>query len=427
MTPKAFVGFGFGPIQSALFLFEAQQSGSFSRYVVAEVDEVLIRAIRENSGAYTINIARRDRIDPQLVEGVELYNPRQPADREVLAGAIAEADELATALPSVSFYGTGGDASVAALLARGLSQRDAGKPAIIYAAENHNRAAEVLAGSITRRSPDALNSVQVLNTVIGKMSGIITDADTIQRLGLSPISPGLPRAILVEEFNRILISRITLSGFERGIRVFIEKDNLLPFEEAKLYGHNAIHALIGYLADLQGLQTMAQAGQNPRIMQIARRAFIDESGAALERRHAALGDPLFTPAGYRDYADDLLDRMTRPNLNDLVGRVIRDPARKLGYDDRFFGAMRIALDHGIHPANLAAGAAAGLMALVRHRADTPEVPLAVPVHVDQLTPHTIRNILQVLWGTSAGRHAQALTQLVIEAMPRVREMAAGSV
>ena len=51
---KSYVGFGFGPIQSALFLLEAYKSGNFSRYVVGEIDAALVTAIRDNGGAYTI-------------------------------------------------------------------------------------------------------------------------------------------------------------------------------------------------------------------------------------------------------------------------------------------------------------------------------------------------------------------------------------
>ena len=80
------------------------------------------------------------------------------------------------------------------------------------------------------------------------MSGVVSSAAEMRRLGLEPLVPGFEKCVLVEEFNRILISRITLPGFERRIQVFEEKDDLLPFEEAKLYGHNAVHALLGYLA-----------------------------------------------------------------------------------------------------------------------------------------------------------------------------------
>jgi mannitol-1-phosphate/altronate dehydrogenase len=69
----------------------------------------------------------------------------------------------------------------------------------------------------------------------------------------------MPKAVFVEEFNPILISRVTLRGFTLRMDVFVEKPGLLPFEEAKLYGHNAIHALIVCLAAHRGLTTMSDA------------------------------------------------------------------------------------------------------------------------------------------------------------------------
>ena len=56
---------------------------------------------------------------------------------------------------------------------------------------------------------------------------------------------------MVEEFNEILVSRCDISDFRPGIEIFIEKEDLLPFKEAKLYGHKAIHALMGYLGSLR--------------------------------------------------------------------------------------------------------------------------------------------------------------------------------
>jgi hypothetical protein len=182
---RTFVGFGFGPIQSALFLYEAYCSGNFARYVIAEVDAALVDAVRAAGGRYAINIAHPDRIEQVAVEGVRLCQPGEESDRHELVQAIAAADEMATALPSVRFYDTGDAASVARLLADGLQRREASKPAIIYAAENHNHAAEILTERLSARVPaEALTAVQTLNTVVGKMSGVITDADTIRRSAL---------------------------------------------------------------------------------------------------------------------------------------------------------------------------------------------------------------------------------------------------
>jgi hypothetical protein len=47
--------------------------------------------------------------------------------------------------------------------------------------------------------------VQFLNTVIGKMSQVVTDPREIVERSLAPIAPGIDRAFLVEEF--LLVSR----------------------------------------------------------------------------------------------------------------------------------------------------------------------------------------------------------------------------
>ena len=393
---KTFVGFGFGPIQSGLFLYEAYASGNFERFVVAEVDSALVKAVRDNAGRCDVNIARR--------------------------AAVAEADELATTLPSVRFYDVGKDTSVAGMIAQGLSRRPAPLPTVLYAAENHNHAAERLREDVFKHAaPAALQGVQMLNTVIGKMSGVITDSEAVARLGLATMTPRLPRAVLVEEFNRILISRVALPGFRRGIDVFIEKDDLLPFEEAKLYGHNAIHAMMGYLAEWRGLAVMAQVAGDAWILEHARRAFIEESGGALIRKYRGLNDPLFTEAGYRDYADDLLARMVNPNLNDLVERVGRDPARKLAYDDRLFGTMRLALHYGIEPTHLALGAAAGVLSLIARQAALKTPIPSLPPTAASLTPVALRAVLLHLWQGHADAHTDRLIQLTWDALQSLRQ------
>jgi len=378
---KSFVGFGFGAIQAGLFLYEAHASGQFDRFVVAEVLPEVVDAIRKAGGRYRVNIATAQGIEKKDIAGVTILNPGDPADREALVAAVADADELACALPSVRFYEAGGAASVVSVLADGLAlrrSRGAARRSIIYAAENHNHAAEILEAHLIRSlavaAPTLRASVQCLNTVIGKMSGIVTDEAQIADQGLARLAGATGRCVLVEAFNRILIARIAWSDFPRGIPIFTEKDDLLPFEEAKLYGHNATHALMGYLARRQGLNTIADIRRDARILDLARAAFLQESGAALIRKYRGL-DPLFTDAGYRDYAEDLLCRMMNPNLRDLVERVVRDPRRKLGWDDRLVGTMRLALGQGITPRYYALGAKAALAMLRESEPEQDEAQL----------------------------------------------------
>lgn len=356
-----FLGFGFGPIQSGLFVREAAESGVFSDVAVVEIDAALVAAIRANGNRYSLNIASPDGLAVVEVAGVRMLNPNDPRDQAELEEASRCATEITTALPSVAFYAAGANAGVAGCIARGLAVKN-GPPCIVYTAENNTTAAEQLDVAVHAALPTGTNlrPVEFLNTVIGKMSQTVTDPDDIRRRNLAPVVPGYPRAFLVESFNRILISKITLPGFTPAITSFVEKEDLKPFEEAKLYGHNAVHALLGFFARAAGIESFSALRDHASIMALARRAFIDEIGTAFIRKYKMEPDALFTPAGFRQYADDLLERMTCPYLNDSVERAIRDPERKLGVDDRLFGAMRLCLEQGVEPLALAEGAFAGL-------------------------------------------------------------------
>ncbi len=374
---RTFVGFGFGPIQSGLFLYEAFRSSNFRRLVVGEVLPDVVEVIRQAQGWYSVNVAHADRVEIVPVGPVEIENPAAEEDRRRLVAALAEAEEISTAVPSVNFYVSSSPGSIHRLLAEGLRRKAAerGPRAVVYAAENHNHAAEILEARVFEEIPpgecDAARAqVRFLNTVIGKMSGVISDPQEIASLGLARFTAQDRRAFLVEAFNRILISQVCFEEaigephFRRGITAFEEKADLLPFEEAKLYGHNATHALAAYLGAMRGVQRIAGLRQYPDILGFLRAAFLEESGAALIRRHAGK-DRLFSAEGYREYADDLLERMTNPFLRDTVERVGRDPQRKLGWDDRLVGTMRVALKQGVVPRRFALGAAAALAVLDR--------------------------------------------------------------
>jgi mannitol-1-phosphate 5-dehydrogenase len=390
MEKRTLVGFGFGPIQAGLFAYEARRSGRFGRIVVVEIDDALVQAIRRNGNSYAVNIAGKDGINVETVPDVELLNPARSDARRQIVEALSQATDVATALPSVEFFDRGAP-SVASLLAKGL-MAPAAKGTLVYACENHNRAAEILEHAVRKGAPSLGRPVQFLNTVIGKMSQVVRGSD-VHDVGLKPIAPGLDRACLVESFNHILVTRTSLQGFGPGIECFEEKDDLLPFEEAKLYGHNAVHALLGYLLESAGAGVMADAASKPGLMKVARKAFLDESGAALRRKYRGL-DALFTEDGWRIYAEDLLERMVNPYLRDAVVRVTRDPERKLGWDDRLIGTMRLVWAQGIEPACFALGAHYALRKLASEKGVSPD------------------NLLQTLWLEQDAQERQAVVSLV---------------
>jgi len=406
MSDRTFVGFGFGAIQAGLFLFEAYASRNFKRLVVAEVMDDVVAAIRKSGGKYRVNVATPGGIEQHEITGVEIFNPKVTEDRKALIRAIAEAAEIATALPSVKFYGSGQEGDVVDILGRGLKRKLDNKAlptAVIYTGENHNHAAEIMDEALAKgpgiKGGDRFQS---LNTVIGKMSGVVVDPKQMQEQKLACVVDGMSRAFLVEKFNRILITKIALPGFKRGITVFEEKPDLLPFEEAKLYGHNATHALIGYLLRLKKAEFMAEAQKDKALMKLAREAFLLESGKALCKKYAGL-DPLFTDRGYQAYVDDLLERMMNPHLRDSVERVTRDARRKLGWDDRLVGTMRLALSKDITPVRYAQGAAAALRVL----------------EAEEKKPQD--QLLDEIWGDARAAKADValVRKLIVEAGPTV--------
>jgi len=413
-----FVGFGFGPIQAGLFAKEARESGNFSDIAVAEVDQALVDAMRRNGDKYSVNVACKDGLEVVEVEGVRLLNPRDQDDRASLVEIFSRSTEIVTSLPSVNFYSSGGADSVSRLLAEGL-QSDKAPATIVYAAENNNHAAEILQEKMDAEPffQEGHRPVQFLNTVIGKMSQVVVDPGVISEK-LAPIVPGFSRAFLVEEFNHILVTKVSLPGFTPGITVFDQKEDLLPFEEAKLFGHNAINTMLGFIAGQNGLKLMSELRDRPDIMADAREAFINESGRALIAKHGRLGDPLFTKAGFTDYADDLLERMVNPYLADTVERTVRDPLRKLGYSDRIFGTIRLCLEQGIVPSKLAIGALAGLRVLMSER-EKYKVPSDLNFTKDgTLATSEIRALLSWLWnGSFSESDMNRICDLLVHAKP----------
>jgi mannitol-1-phosphate 5-dehydrogenase len=346
---STFLAIGLGPIQTGIFLLGAGK-GQFSRLVVAEVDNDLKNAVNSAGGKIDINIASADSVSYEIIPNVEVLNPLVDEDKKLLVQAAAEASEIATALPSVDFF-----PHIADYLREGFQQTP-GKQRFVYTAENHNHAAECLEKAINRSFPNTY----YLNTVIGKMSSVVTAEDCELR-NQKPLCQNADRGHLVEEFNNILISNAP-SIDERKVTGLIVKNDLYPFEEAKLYGHNAIHFLLASMGHDIGKLTMDQLVDCKDIMEFAKCAFLDECGKALCRKWDG-SDELFTEKGFKEYADDLLLRMVNPFLQDSIPRILRDLPRKLSWEDRVVGTMRLAMKQGIKPEKLAKGAALSAVSL----------------------------------------------------------------
>jgi len=393
---KTYLGFGLGAVQSGLMLYEAFKSDNFKRFVILEINRDIVTAVKDWGNRIAVNTATQNGIYKTIITDIEIYDPNDPGDRESISSAIYQADEMATALPSVDFYDRGKN-SVARLLAENINPD---LPRIIYTAENNNYAAEILRERLEHYADaNTLRQFQTINTVIGKMGGVIFDEGTVAELNLDWMTPHSKAAILVEEFHDIIISKIELTNFKRGIEVFQEKDDLLPFEEAKLFGHNAVHSALGFFASLSGYTFMSEIRNDPHLFQYGVEAFRNESGAFLLKKYKNVDDPLFTEEGFHHYGTDLLERMTNPYLRDEVQRICRDPVRKLGYDDRFFGTIREAINQGVSPRIFAKAVLGGVCYLINNKID---IGYSYPQRIEELNDENVRSIVKSIWRGKSG-------------------------
>ena len=133
-------------------------------------------------------------------------------------------------------------------------------------------------------------------------------------------------------------------------------ETVSPFEAytaRKLYIHNAAHAILGYLGYQRGHEYGYEALNDPWVASKLSSGLSESSRALIAEFH-------FEPVALREHIEYLLVRFANRALADPIGRLARDPLRKLSPDDRLVGAARLAERHGIRVDGLAWGIAAAL-------------------------------------------------------------------
>ncbi len=352
---RVYVGIGSGAIQLGLWAYYAGLSGM--RIILSDVDPVKVDQIRKNNNSYYINIAYFDRVSPVKVGPVEVYNLDIPEERSETVKSISQANDIVTAVPDISVYQEG----VSDLLREGLLLRRKNLPVVIYAAENRIKAAQTLREFAF--PVDTPQFVQFCDTVIARMGGLHSDMHLIKKLGLTPITPESKQALLVENFDRIIIEKENLSkkySFKTAFSGFYPTGDIDLYEERKLFGHNAVHALLGFIGKLKGYKFMSQYNGDVDLGYIGVDALVEETGTWFRKKYKASREETVTEDGYKSWAIQLCKRIVSPFLYDLVDRIIRDPQRKLGWDDRLIGTIRNALSMGVVPRRYALGVAAAL-------------------------------------------------------------------
>lgn len=301
--------------------------------VFSDVAAPLVAAINAAS-EYTVHEVGEGGTD-KTVTGFRAID--SSTDAEALVDEIATANVVTTAVgPTILKF-------VAPHIVAGLALRDPAQPPLqIMACENAIGATDQLREHVVELagdSWDALDSRAVFaNTAVDR----IVPAQAVGGVDVT-----------VEPFYEWAIERRPFGDTPPHIPGAHFVDDLTPYIERKLFTVNTGHATTAYFGALAGIERIADALSDPAIAAKVE-AVLQETSALLVQKHELDADV------QGQYRDTILQRFRNPALPDTVGRVGRQPLRKLSRHERFVGPAAEAIERGLPVDALVAAMAAGL-------------------------------------------------------------------
>ena len=215
----------------------------------------------------------------------------------------------------------------------------------VLCCENMDRSSTVFKGMLLEGFPPEL---------AGALDARVGFPDTM--IARVVAKPKDPLRLLGEEYSEWTADRKALRGADvPAIKTLEFVDEQARYLQRKLYIHNTGHATLGYLGFVKGYAYIHEAAQDPAILDVTAKA-IEESGWAIQKEHG------FSQGVIGAYRQALLDKCPCAELPDEITRVVREPLRKLGPAERFFGPVRLLLKHGRKPDYILHGLCAALLA-----------------------------------------------------------------
>ena len=311
---KTAVQFGAGAIGRGFAAQLFHESGY--EVVFVDVNVPVVEALNQRH-KYAISIVGEN------AETVPINNVRAilGTDIEAVAEAIARADVACTAV------GANALPYIAPALAEGLRRRV--EPLNVILCENLHDAADVMRKATATHLPEnerdiILSRTGFVQAVVARMVPVPTEADKAADI----------LAVRVEAYKLLPIDAKAIVGEWSPIANIEPVDNFEAWVERKLYIHNCLHAVLGYIAVQGGHEYGWQALANPAIYQYL-------YGLGFDVAQALVAKHSLNRQEQHEHVADLLQRFQNKDLGDTCRRLRRDPLRKLAHDDRLVGAARL--------------------------------------------------------------------------------------
>lgn len=312
-------------------------SDSGYRVIFADVNKEVIDEINSKQ-EYTIEIVG-EKIEECKVSNIAgLFS----TDESAMIPAITDADIITTAVgPNVL-------TRIASTIAKGIEERrkfEIKKPLNIIACENMVKASSFLKDEVIKYLSE--EGREFLEANIGFPDSAV---DRI----VPPIEGSTDvLRVRVEEFSEWIVDKTLFKGNIPEIKGMELTDNLMAFIERKLFTLNTGHAITAYVGILKGHKTIKDSIEDEEVEEIVIGA-MKESGEVLINRYG------FDRVKHYAYIEKILNRFRNPYLKDEVGRVGRQPLRKLSFNERLIKPLRGTLEYNTTNDNLIYGIATAL-------------------------------------------------------------------
>jgi mannitol-1-phosphate 5-dehydrogenase len=322
---KEIVIFGAGKIGRS---FIGQLFGCSGYHVVfIDVDPAIIAGLNEKR-SYRVVI--KGDIEHEII--VPNVSAISAFDRGKVIEAVSKAGILAVSV------GKNVLERIVPAIAAGVEKRYAIAPTLpldIILAENMRSAADFVRIHLLECLPSDFPleaMVGLIETSIGKMVPIIPQAELDKD----------PLVVFAEAYNTLIVDE---KGFKLPIpqiKGLAPKSNIKAWVDRKAFIHNLGHATAAYYGYKLNPDSvyLYEVLEDAEVLLFTRAVMLQSANIL----NAVYPDD-FTISDLENHIDDLISRFRNKSLQDTVFRVGQDLVRKLGPDDRFMGAIHLAIQY----------------------------------------------------------------------------------
>lgn len=297
------------------------------KIVFADIDQIIVDSLNKQ-GFYRVIIKgeTEEEIIVKNVHAISSLNTSLTQEAVSTAGIIAVS------------VGKNALEKVIPVIAAGLEMRFSACPDCpldIIIAENMREAGTYMKEKLTKALPfdyPLERLVGLVETSIGKMVPIMT-AQELEKD---------PTVVFAEPYNTLILDKMGFRSEIPDIKGLAPKENIRAWVDRKAFIHNLGHATAAYYGHYLHPEAvyMYEILNDSEVLRFTKDVMLQSANALV-----AAYPSDFNMIDLEYHINDLISRFRNKALRDTVFRVGQDLSRKLSADDRFTGAIHLAMKH----------------------------------------------------------------------------------